>query len=100
MHLSVLMPVYNECATLEEILKRVQAVPLEMEIIMVDNCSTDGSREMMREWITCGKAGESHSEMPLRIIFQEQNRGKGSSVRRALDEARGEWVIIQDADLE
>ncbi|MEO6906806.1 MAG: glycosyltransferase family 2 protein [Abditibacteriaceae bacterium] len=94
------MPVYNECATLEEILQRVQAVPLEKEIIVVDNCSTDGSRELMQVWITSGKAGGMGSQAPIRIIFQEQNRGKGSSVRRALDESRGEWVIIQDADLE
>ena len=100
MYLSVLMPVYNECATLEEILQRVQAVPLEKEIVVVDNCSTDGSRELMQTWIDSGKAGEAGSGALIRIIFQEQNRGKGSSVRRALDEARGEWVIIQDADLE
>jgi glycosyltransferase involved in cell wall biosynthesis len=100
MHLSVLMPVYNECATLEEILRRVQAVPLEKEIIVVDNCSTDGSRELMTQWIASGKAGKSGSQASIKIIFQDQNRGKGSSVRRALDEASGEWVIIQDADLE
>jgi len=100
MHLSVLMPVYNECATLEEILERVLAVPVEKEIIVVDNCSTDGSRELMQEWIASGKAGTAGSDLTLRVIFQDQNRGKGSSVRRALDEARGEWVIIQDADLE
>lgn len=100
MHLSVLMPVYNECATLEEILRRVQAVPLEMEIIVVDNCSTDGSRELMTQWIASGKAGEAGLQSSVKIIFQDQNRGKGSSVRRALDEASGDWVIIQDADLE
>lgn len=100
MYLSVLMPVYNECATLEEILQRVQAVPLEKEIIVVDNCSTDGSRELMQQWIASGKAGEAESNAAIRVIFQDQNHGKGSSVRRALNEARGEWVIIQDADLE
>lgn len=100
MHLSVLMPVYNESATLEEILRRVQAVAVEKEIIVVDNCSTDGSRELMQQWLAFGEAGEAGSESSLRVIFQEENRGKGSSVRRALDEACGEWVIIQDADLE
>ena len=94
------MPVFNECATLEEILLRVQAVPLEKEIIVVDNCSTDGSRELMHQWITSGKADEAGSQASVKVIFQDKNRGKGSSVRRALDEARGDWVIIQDADLE
>lgn len=100
MYLSVLIPVYNEYTTLEEIIRRVEAVPLEKEIIVVDNCSTDGSRELLQEWITSNKAGHPGSQASMRIIFQDQNRGKGSSVRRALEEARGEWVIIQDADLE
>jgi glycosyltransferase involved in cell wall biosynthesis len=100
MYLSVLMPVYNECATLEEIIRRVKAVSLEKEIIIVDNYSTDGSRELLHEWISSGKAEVAGSNALIRIIFQEQNCGKGSSVRRALNEARGEWVIIQDADLE
>lgn len=100
MLLSVLMPVYNECATLQEILQRVSAVPLEMEVIVVDNDSTDGSRELMQQWIDNGQAAPAGSEAALRVIFQEVNLGKGSSVRKALAEARGEWVIIQDADLE
>jgi glycosyltransferase involved in cell wall biosynthesis len=100
MQLSVLMPVYNERATLEEILRRVMAVSLEKEIIIVDNCSTDGSRELLREWIAAGKAGEAGSDAPVRVIFQDRNRGKGSSVRKALAEARAAWIIIQDADLE
>jgi glycosyltransferase involved in cell wall biosynthesis len=110
MKLSVLMPVYNECATLREILKRVQEVPIEKEIVLVDNCSTDGTRELLREMLARGEAlpaataeaeSEPHSsETVLRVILQERNKGKGSSVRRALAAARGEWIIVQDADLE
>lgn len=94
------MPVFNEHSTLEEILRRVEAVPLDKEIIIVDNCSTDGSREILQQWLATGRAGAAGSAAPLRVIFQDRNRGKGSSVRKALQEARGEWIIIQDADLE
>ncbi len=94
------MPVYNERATLLEIVRRVQAVPLDLEIIVVDNVSTDGTREDLRALIARGEAGESDSNYQVRVAFQGENRGKGSSVRRALSLARGEWVIVQDADLE
>lgn len=115
MKLSVLMPVYNECATLREILKRVEAVPIDKEVVLVDNCSTDGTRELLQEMLARGEAilgeavpgeaasdgdGAGHSETVLRVILQERNKGKGSSVRRALAAARGEWIIVQDADLE
>lgn len=100
MQLSVLMPVYNERATLEEILRRVRAVPLEQEIIIVDNCSTDGSRELLQEWVNSGQATVAGTGAQVQVIFQERNEGKGSSVRKALAVACGNWVIIQDADLE
>lgn len=110
MKLSVLMPVYNECATLREILVRVAAVPVEKEIIIVDNCSTDGTREVLQEMLERGEAvsGElldnntytEENSGQIRIVLQPENRGKGSSVRRALELATGDWVIVQDADLE
>ena len=100
MKLSVLMPVWNEAATLEEILRRVQAVDLEMEIIIVDNVSSDGTREILRAMIGRGDAGLADSNARVRVAFQDENRGKGASVRRALELARGEWIIVQDADLE
>jgi glycosyltransferase involved in cell wall biosynthesis len=98
--LSVLMPVYNERATLEEILRRVREVPIPKEITIVDNCSTDGTRELLRELVASGQAGEEESTRDVRVALQEENEGKGSSVRRALKNARGEFVIVQDADLE
>jgi glycosyltransferase involved in cell wall biosynthesis len=113
MKLSVLMPVYNESATFEAILRRVTAVPIDKEIIVVDNCSTDGTRETLLAMLAAGVAvdaeitgktgadGASASDADrLRVVLQPLNQGKGSSVRRALALARGDWVIVQDADLE
>jgi glycosyltransferase involved in cell wall biosynthesis len=100
------MPVYNERATLGEILSRVQAVPIDKEIVVVDNCSTDGTRELLQAMLDRGEAvpaeREPHADGTnvVRVVLQERNNGKGSSVRRALAAARGEWVIVQDADLE
>jgi len=95
--LSILMPVYNERAYLERCVERVVAAPLpagmQREIIMVDDCSTDGTRDLIHH-LTARFA-------PLiRPFFQEQNQGKGAAVRRAVQEMRGDYAIIQDADLE
>lgn len=98
--LSVLVPVYNERSTLEEVLHRVRALPLDLEMIVVDNVSDDGTREYLQSLIENGEAGDEKSQGRLRVAFQTENLGKGSSVRRALKLARGEWVIVQDADLE
>lgn len=103
--LSVLMPVYNEAATLEEILRRVLAVPLAKEVIIVDNISTDGTRSILEGLVERGEAVWADDKrvdgtVPLRVAFQTVNKGKGASVRRALGLARGDWVIVQDADLE
>src|SRR4028119_2344958 len=100
MKLSVLMPVFNERATLSEILRRVQAVPVDKEIIVVDNCSTDGTREDLEMMLERGEAEPERGSGHLRIVLQTRNLGKGASVRRALALARGEYVIVQDADLE
>lgn len=100
MQLSVLMPVWNESATLEEILRRVEAVEIDKEIIIVDNVSTDGTREILQAMLDSSHAGLADSQARVRIAFQDENEGKGSSVRRALELARGDWVIVQDADLE
>lgn len=94
------MPVYNERATLSEIVRRVQNVPLDLEIIIVDNVSSDGTREELQAMIASGQAGQADSNHRVRVAFQSENRGKGASVRRALDLARAPHVIVQDADLE
>ena len=96
MKLSVVIPVYNERNTLQEILSRVRAVPLadmgvEKEIILVDDCSTDGTRELL-QGLTADKS--------LVIVFHERNRGKGAALRSGFQRATGDIVIVQDADLE
>jgi glycosyltransferase involved in cell wall biosynthesis len=90
--LSVLIPVYNERNTIETILDRVHAVPVKTEIVCVDDCSTDGTRERLVE---LEAAGFIH-----KLILQPENRGKGAAIRTALQASTGEVVIVQDADLE
>jgi glycosyltransferase involved in cell wall biosynthesis len=108
--LSVVIPVYNERETLHEILRRVAASRIDKEIIVVDDGSTDGTREMLQQM------SEEATRLPgdllavscpdgsvvggVRIFFQDKNRGKGAALRRGFQEARGEIVIVQDADLE
>jgi glycosyltransferase involved in cell wall biosynthesis len=89
--LSVLIPVYNEARTIEEILRLVTAVPFEKEILVVDDGSTDGTREILARWD--GRSG-------VRVILHPGNLGKGRAVRTAMGEAQGEILLIQDADLE
>ena len=90
--LSVVIPVYNERATLEELVRRVQAVPIEKEIIVVDDGSTDGTREIL--------ARSPMGSPEIRVLLQDANRGKGAALRRGFREARGAIVLVQDADLE
>jgi glycosyltransferase involved in cell wall biosynthesis len=106
--LSVVIPVYNERATIEEVLRRVSAVPIDKEIIVVDDGSDDGTAEILQHFGS--RSSHSHTEAArktdpgsfahVRILFQERNRGKGAALRRGFQAARGEIVIVQDADLE
>jgi glycosyltransferase involved in cell wall biosynthesis len=92
MKLSVVMPVYNERATLREVIQRVLAVPLDIELICVDDGSSDGSREIL---------AQLQAEHPqIRVYLQPKNMGKGAALRRGIQESTGDFVIIQDADLE
>ncbi|MBM4466425.1 MAG: glycosyltransferase family 2 protein [Chloroflexi bacterium] len=98
MKLSVIMPAYNEKDTILTALERVKAVEIEKEIIIVDNCSTDGTRELLQQINDddIPSTGSGH----CRIIFQPQNLGKGTSIRTAIPYCTGDYTIIQDADLE
>src|ERR1700692_1603681 len=88
---SVIVPVYNEAAHVEELLQAIHASPVRKEIVIVDDGSTDGTREKLHA-------------MPLAedvtVIFHEKNFGKGAAIRSALQYARGEYILIQDSDLE
>src|ERR1044071_7028225 len=89
--LSVVMPVYNESATIEEIIRRVLAVPLRTQLIVVDDCSTDGTRDIL---------ARLQAELGFTLLLQPENRGKGSALRTGFASVRGDLVVIQDADLE
>ncbi|MEK7378291.1 MAG: glycosyltransferase family 2 protein [Candidatus Binatota bacterium] len=99
MKLSVLIPVYNEVNTLEEAIRRVRNVQLPKEIIVVDDGSSDGSRELLNRLAMEAKPGND-SLNELKVYFQPTNQGKGAAIRSALSHVTGEIVIIQDADLE
>jgi glycosyltransferase involved in cell wall biosynthesis len=85
------MPIYNEAETIEEIVTRVQAVPLDQELILVDDCSTDGTR---------AKLSTLDARPDVTVIYHDRNRGKGAALRTGFAAATGDFVIIQDADLE
>ncbi len=92
MKISVVIPAYNEAATIAEIIRRVQAVDLPKEIIVVDDCSTDGTREQLAQ------LEKEHNN--LRVFLQPKNRGKGAALRVGFQQATGDYVLVQDADLE
>jgi glycosyltransferase involved in cell wall biosynthesis len=108
--ISVVIPVFNERATIEEIILRVQAVELNKEIVIVDDGSTDGTREFLADLSACAHPNPGAMILPqtqrelradnIRVFFQDKNCGKGAALRRGFQEARGEVVIVQDADLE
>lgn len=92
--LSIIIPVYNERKTIEEVLEKVSTLPVEKEIIVVDDGSKDGTRELLQ------KISSEGSYPEVSILFHEINKGKGSAIRTALKYVKGEIICIQDADLE
>ena len=91
MKLSVVIPVYNEKRTLSELICRVEEVKLEKEIIIVDDASTDGTRDLLKKY---------EGQERFKVIYQSKNAGKGSALRAGFDKAEGEIIIVQDGDLE
>ena len=109
--LSIVIPVYNERNTIEHVLRRIQAVDISKEIIVVDDGSTDGTREWLHTLtkthstpdpvvMTLPHRGDQLRTENIRVFFQDKNTGKGAALRRGFREAWGEIVLVQDADLE
>ncbi len=88
--LSVVIPVFNEKQWIRELLRRVQEVPIPKEIIIVDDCSTDGTRDILKEL----EGGD------VRVFYQQVNQGKGAAMREGFKHATGDVIVVQDADLE
>lgn len=91
--LSVLMPVYNEALTLSTLIDRIRAVPIDKELVIVDDCSTDGTSELLKSTVE-GKYPD------VKVVYHDVNQGKGAAIRTAIPHATGAFCIIQDGDLE
>jgi glycosyltransferase involved in cell wall biosynthesis len=110
MKVSIVIPVYNERAYIEEVLLRVQATPIDKEIVVVDDRSSDGTRPLLEEFDQAQSEGKREvlvqngksrlSLENIRFLFQPQNCGKGAALRRGFEAATGDVVLVQDADLE
>src|SRR6202140_5431276 len=107
---SIVIPVYNEKSTIDEILRRVLYTPVRKEVIIIDDCSTDGTRQILENMAERQANGEASAPAQdggdqvalgdLRFFFQTPNQGKGAALRRGLTQVTGDVVLVQDADLE
>ncbi len=91
--LSVIVPIYNEVSTLEEIIQRMDNTGVVKQIVLVDDGSTDGTRDVLKKL-------EKKKRKDLKIVLHEKNRGKGAAVRTGIEQASGDLILVQDADLE
>ncbi len=96
---SVVMPIYNERDTIRAVIDRVKAVPIRKELILVEDCSKDGTQEILRQIEAEAKANPDPNN-EIRVFFHEVNKGKGAAVRTGFSQTKGDVVLIQDADLE
>src|SRR5262249_10019993 len=94
MKLSIVVPVYNEKRTIDQILERIDKTPYDKEIVIVDDYSTDGTREILQQMEICGRIPSA------RFFYHELNQGKGAALRTGIAAATGDIVIVQDADRE
>jgi glycosyltransferase involved in cell wall biosynthesis len=96
-HLSVIIPAYNESKTIGDILHKVSGLEIpgiDLEIIVVNDCSTDDTKALIEEFMSV------HSDKNVKLLNQEKNEGKGAAIHRGIREASGDYLLIQDADLE
>ena len=91
MLLSVVIPVYNEEKTLAQLIERVRAVDIDMQLVLVDDCSTDGTRDLLKKY---------EDALDCKVLYHEKNQGKGAALRTGFEQAQGDLVIVQDADME
>lgn len=98
--LSVVIPIYNEKDHWLDLVARVRAVPLRKEIVLVDDCSRDGTRDQLQQFQAEQRSAPADPWNKFQFVFHEKNRGKGAAVRTGLQAASGDVLIIQDADLE
>ncbi|MFQ5952627.1 MAG: glycosyltransferase family 2 protein, partial [Candidatus Omnitrophota bacterium] len=93
MKVSILMPVYNEIKTVTDVLELVKNIKLDKEVILVDDCSTDGTRQLLKKELGDGFG-------LISVVYHEKNMGKGRAIGTALSHARGDYIVVQDADME